>query len=77
MSKTVKISVNYTVFRKWDMLQIGSSSQHGIVINNPTANSEHSQLVIYPYKRKKTKLGKWLWFKMLKLKIWLKIIKTN
>lgn len=63
--------------RKWDVLKMASNGGEGIVIFDPYKNGELKTLTItvYPYKRKKTKFGKWLWFKILKLKIWLKIIK--
>ena len=63
--------------RKWDIVKINSSGREAIVINEAVKNETMANIRLYPYKRKKTKLGKWVWFKWLKLRIWLKIIKVK
>lgn len=65
--------------KKWEIIKINSNGSEGIVISEPYYGISNTikQYSIYPYKRKKTKFGKWLWFKWLKLRIWLGIIKTH
>lgn len=63
--------------RKWDVVKINSTGSEAIVINDSLKSDTMAVIHVYPYKRKKTKLGKWLWFKWLKLRIWLNIIKTK
>lgn len=60
--------------RKWEILK--SSTEESIVIG---IRKGHGFVVatVYPYKRKKTRLGRWIWFKWLKVRIFFGIIKTN
>lgn len=73
--KTISIAYRGESLKRWDIFVVGGTRDEGIVIFDPVVRSGHSCVTVYPYKRKKTKLGKWLWFKWLKLRIWLKIIR--
>lgn len=76
MGRPIKFLINGTM-RKWDVVRMAGTRDEGIVINNPIQISGCCTMTLYPYKRKKTKVGRWIWFKWLQLRLWLKIIKIE
>lgn len=75
MNKTFVIATAHADVGKWDIIKISPAGKEGIIINKD-GNPGCITLTVYPYKRRNTKLGRWVSFKILKLKIWLGIIKA-
>lgn len=75
MSKEFEIQIMGNYFRKWDILKHHGGGESIVINIKQTALGQ--QTTQYPFKRKKTKFGQWLWFKILKLKIFLRIIKID
>ena len=74
MGKTV--TINFLVrgdFRHWDT--IGSSRWGGIIINRPKIISGHSSIKVYPYKERRTKFWRFVYFNWIRILVILKIIK--
>lgn len=63
--------------RKWDIMRISSTSQEAIAISEPSEGFCNFGITVYPYKRKKTRIGRWIWFTALKIKIFFGVIKTT
>lgn len=70
-----KITTYSTELRKWDIVRHHGGGESIVINVQPTMYGQKT--THYPFKKKKTKFGQWLWFKILKLKIFLRIIKID
>jgi hypothetical protein len=60
-------------FRKWDLLKASSEGNESIVIRVEKKEGMIST-TMFPYEKQDTKLGQFIWWKLLKLFVFFKII---
>lgn len=77
MSNIINIYAFSFDIKRWDVIKVQSSGQIGVVIKKTEGVPNGCIITVYPCKRKKTRFGSWLFIQILKLKIFLGIIKTH
>jgi hypothetical protein len=72
-TRPLKVGLNSPDYRKWDIVKFSKGMESIVIrVKNVGAHMNHSvQYTLYPYKRGKSKIGHWLWFKWLKLRVWI------
>lgn len=76
-SKPLKIGLNSPDFRKWETIKAAGKGQEGIVIRVKNISIDSHgylnsvQYTIYPKRQFKKKWKFKLWFKWLKLRVWI------
>ncbi len=67
----IKVSGNY--FKKWNTMRISSTDEEAIVIR---IKEEHGgvKLTMFPYAEQENKFTQWVWWKLLKMLVFLRII---
>lgn len=72
-SKRFKIALAYDNYKRWDVVQFNPNFK--FLILNKSSLTDAWEYSCYQLPIKETKLGAWWRHKILKLKLWLKILK--
>lgn len=72
-SKPLRTGLNEADFRKWEIISVGGSGRGIIIRVQNTGIGFHSQVeyTVHPYKKFSKKWKQRLWFKWLKIKVWI------
>ena len=69
-SYQITVGLNNCPFKKWDIIR-HSANNEAIVIRVSGKWPGQTSATLYPYKRHNKKWKHWIWFKWLKLRVWI------
>ena len=77
-TRELKAVFNECPFKKWDLYKLTRTGTEQIIIRVGGKFPGQTTATMHPYKRHNKKWKHWLWFKWLKLRVWIgDLYKTN